>query len=86
MEINLLQEDKVSSNSTIASLEQQLFRLKNEIQEINSSKLELSRVYKEKEGRWEEELTKVNNKVRLQISEIERLNELLSKKYWSILL
>jgi len=81
MEINLLQEDKVSSNSTIASLEQQLFRLKNEIQEINSSKLELSRVYKEKEGRWEEELTKVNNKVRLQISEIERLNELLSKKY-----
>lgn len=55
-------------------------KVKAEYDELLISKTELTRELKNKEHELEEEIVKLNNKIRVQQSEIERLNEIISKR------
>lgn len=50
------------------------------IDELRASKDELQRQLKDKESTYQDELAKIANKLRFNQSEVERLNEILSKR------
>lgn len=50
------------------------------IDELRASKDELQRQLKDKENTYQDELAKLANKLRFNQSEVERLNEILSKR------
>jgi hypothetical protein len=55
-------------------------RLKAIVEELRTSRDELQRVLKEKEGFFQDELAKTINKLRINQMEIERLNEAAGKR------
>jgi cell division protein FtsB len=48
IEINQLEQDKVSSNDKIDAYERQIQRLKGEVDDLNNGRNEIGRRYKEK--------------------------------------
>lgn len=48
LEINLLQEDKVNCANVVASLEQQIFKIKVELEDSNKARQEQARAHREK--------------------------------------
>lgn len=50
------------------------------IEELKSTKEELQRNLKEKEHAYQDELTKITNKLRINQQEIERLNGIVNSK------
>lgn len=80
IEINQLEQDKVGYSETISSLEKTILKLRGEIDVYILNGQEGSRKQRERENSLEEQVSKLNSKVRIQTSEIDQLNELLNKR------